>query len=211
MSLLFSESPILGVGVLSLLGVSIYTESSLAIGSSILLLLFMLYFYRYCPLEIVNIPDNELISPCEGTVLEIYNKYGYYYIPIFLSPLNRHTQVYPANCEVLDRKYDYTGEFAMVMNLSKSRNNEKKIHTLLLKNCALVQLTQIAGFLPRMIASSDLLQQYKAGEYLGMIKFGSRIDLLLPEIAPDGSCLSISISKGQKLCIGQPIGQYLPQ
>ncbi len=208
MSLLFSESPVLSIGILSLLGLSIYVKSNLAVGLCIVTLLFMLYFYRYCPLVIGDIPDNELISPCEGTVLEVYNKYGYYYIPIFLSPINRHTQVYPANCIVLNRKYDRTGQFAMVMNLSKSINNEKKIHTLMFKNGAAMQLTQIAGFLPRMITSSENLTEYKAGDYLGMIKFGSRIDLLIPEVAPDKSRLRLLIQKGQCLQIGQPIAVY---
>lgn len=208
MSLLFSESPMLSVGILALLGVSIYSESNLAIGLCMVLLLFMLYFYRYCPLDIVDIPDNELISPCEGTVLDIYEKYGYYYIPIFLSPLDKHTQIYPANCKVLDRIYDHTGEFAMVMNLNKSVNNEKKIHKLMLKNGAVIQITQIAGFLPRMIASDEDLKDYKAGEYFGMIKFGSRIDLLMPIKAPDGSHLQLDIGIGQSLYIGQFIGAY---
>ena len=78
----------------------------------------------------------------------------------------------------------------MVMNLNKSVNNEKKIHKLMLKNGAVIQITQIAGFLPRMI------------------KFGSRIDLLMPIKALDGSHLQLDIGIGQSLYIGQFIGAY---
>lgn len=78
----------------------------------------------------------------------------------------------------------------------------------MLKNGALMQLTQIAGFLPRMITSSEDLTKYKAGDYLGMIKFGSRIDLLIPEVAPNKSRIHLLIQKGQCLQIGQPIGFY---
>jgi phosphatidylserine decarboxylase len=208
MSILFSESPYISIAILTLLGISIYVKSNLAIGFSIVLLLFMLYFYRYCPIDVGIINDNEIISPCEGTILDIYHKYGYYYIPIFLSPMNKHTQIYPANCKVLDRKYDKTGEFAIVMDLSKSRNNEKKIHTLLLNNNVVIQLTQIAGFLPRVITSSDELKSYSAGDYLGMIKFGSRVDLLIPD-KNINTTLKLLVKKGQSVSIGQPFAYYI--
>ena len=208
MSLLFSESPLIGIASLSVPFIGVYLKSNFIIGVGIVLVLFLLYFYRYTPLDIENVQDNCLLSPCEGTVLDILDKHDYYYIPIFLSPFNKHTQIYPANCEVLSRKYDYTGEFNMVMNLSKSKNNEKKIHVLALNNGAVIQLTQISGFLPRMITSENNLGTYRAGEYLGMIKFGSRIDLLMPKVAPDGSTLTLAINRGDCLNIGDYIGEY---
>lgn len=207
MSLLFSESPIISLGVFTSLGIGIYFQSNLIIGFSVVLLVFLLYFYRYCPIEI-QVQDNEIVSPCEGTVLDILDRQNYYYIPIFLSPFNRHTQIYPANCTVLKRIYDRTGEYNMVMNLNKSVNNEKKIHYLLLKNGAVIKLTQIAGFLPRMITSDESLTTYSAGDYLGMIKFGSRVDLLIPKYAPDKSTFSLNIQKNQKICIGDYLGDY---
>ncbi len=208
MSLLFSESPVLAVGILAATALGYYLKSNLVVGVGIVLFIFMLYFYRYTPLDLGDLPDNTIVSPCEGTVLDVLNRYDYYYIPIFLSPMNKHTQIYPANCQVLSRKYDYTGEFKPVMNLSKSQNNEKKIHTLALRNGAVMQLTQLSGFLPRMITSSDALNSYKAGDYLGMIKFGSRVDLLMPKLAPDGSRLKLSIAPNDSVCIGDFVGSY---
>ncbi len=209
MSVLFFESPFLATGVVILLGVSIIVKSTIAMGFCIVLLIFMLYFYRYQQTNIGVISDNVLVSPCEGTVLTILDKYDYYYVPIFLSPLNRHTQVYPCNCRVLKREYDRTGKFNIVMNLSKSANNEKKIHTMMMNNGAVLQMTQIAGFLPRMITSAEECGRYTAGEYFGMIKFGSRVDLLLPKTAPNGERLILGIRKGQQISLGEYLGGYL--
>ncbi len=208
MSLLFYESPIITLGIFTGIVAGLELKSNLVVGVSVFLLIFMLYFYRYNYVDLGIINDNILISPCEGTVIEILDRYDHYYIPIFLSPMNKHTQIYPANCRVLQRTYDRTGEFAMVMNLSKSQNNEKKIHTLQLANGTVMSLTQIAGFLPRMITSDEDLMTYKAGDYLGMIKFGSRVDLLIPKIGCDGSYLYLNIKKGDSLNLGDLIGQY---
>ncbi len=208
MSLLFSESPIISAGIIVAIVAGFAIGSNLVVGVSVFLLIFMLYFYRYTHVDYGIINDNTLISPCEGTVLDVLDRHDHYYIPIFLSPMNKHTQIYPANCRVLQRTYDRTGEFAMVMNLSKSQNNEKKIHTLQLVNGTVMSLTQIAGFLPRMITSSEDLTNYKAGDYLGMIKFGSRIDLLIPKNGADGSQLQLNIKKDDPLNLGDLIGTF---
>lgn len=208
MSLLFSESPLISIGTIAAAGIGFAIKSNLVIGVSIFMLVFLLYFYRYCPVDIGSIDNNTILSPCEGTVLDIYDKHGYFYIPIFLSPMNKHTQIYPANCAVLSRTYDKTGEFAMVMNLSKSQNNEKKIHVLQMDNGAVISLTQIAGFLPRMITSDEELNSYKAGDYLGMIKFGSRVDLLIPKKSPSNELFTLDIQVGDKVSIADFIGKY---
>jgi phosphatidylserine decarboxylase len=145
MSLLFSESPLIAGGAAVALLAGVYLKSNLVIGFSILMIVFLLYFYRYSPYTGGAVDDNVIISPCEGTVLDIVDRYDYYYIPIFLSPFNRHTQIYPANCLVLQRKHDLTGQFSIVMNLDKSKNNEKKIHYLMMNNGSVIELTQIAG------------------------------------------------------------------
>jgi len=70
----------------------------------------------------------------------------------------------------------------------------------------LLKLTQIAGFLPRRITSSDIVpEQIKAGEYLGMIKFGSRVDMLFPT----NGGFALNVRQGQRVGIGDVIGRYL--
>jgi phosphatidylserine decarboxylase len=83
-----------------------------------------------------------------------------------------------------------------------------KIHYLRMKNGAMICMTQIAGFLPRMITSSDKLTEYKAGDYFGMIKLGSRVDLLIPKYAPDGSIFVLNINTGQSVNIADSLGYF---
>jgi phosphatidylserine decarboxylase len=95
------------------------------------------------------------------------------------------------------------------MYLDKSADNEKNMHYIKLPNGAIIKLTQIAGFLPRMITSSDgVPEKVRAGDYLGMIKFGSRVDLLLPISAPNGENLYMKLKNGDTVSIGEFLGLY---
>lgn len=210
MSLLFDESPLIGGTVFAIIGVSWATKSHIAIlVVSAIILLFLLYFYRYTPIDVGPVDNNVMICPCEGTVLNVTERYDYYYIAIFLSPFNKHYQIYPVNGKVIKREYDRTGQFNVVMNLGKSRDNEKKLHYILMYNDAVILMTQIAGFLPRVIVSSDENMIVEAGDYLGMIKFGSRVDLIIPKKAPDGSEFVLDIEVDDCLELGDYIGQYV--
>ena len=120
---------------------------------------------------------------------------NYTYVAIFLNPFNRHTQIYPVNGMVINRYYDRTGKFKVVSNLGKSRYNEKVIHYIETSG-GLMTITQIAGFLPRVLVFDDELRQVEAGEYLGMMKFGSRVDMLIP------NC-KLNLTLGDKVCIGE--------
>ena len=209
-SLLFKESPILGVLPIITAGVAYHNEYNRVGHVAIVVLACLWLFYRYNPHE-KRYTDDVIISPCEGTILLIEDRYDYYYIPIFLSVFNKHTQIYPVNGTVVDRKYDHTGQFEIVMYLDKSADNEKKIHHIVMKNGAAISVTQLAGLLPRMITSSDKVpMDVKAGEYLGMIKFGSRVDLLLPKKAPNGMRLILqsNVQKDTSINIGDMIGRY---
>ena len=96
MSILFLESPIIGYGTILAILLACAVDSRVSIGAGIILLIFLLYFYRWSPTDIA-LDDNQIISPCEGTVITVLDKHDHYYIPIFLSPMNKHTQIYPAN------------------------------------------------------------------------------------------------------------------
>ena len=67
-----------------------------------------------------------------------------------------------------------------------------------------IKITQIAGFFPRRIVSSEKVDtKIFAGEYLGMIKFGSRVDIEF-----EGDISQIKIKNGQKINIGDIIYVY---
>lgn len=170
---------------------------------SVVLFLFLLYFYRYEPF-VERFDNNTLVSPCEGKVIELSKlEDGRYYVAIFLSPIDRHYQIYPINGTVVKREYDRTGKFEIVMDINKSRFNEKRIHYIEANNGINVTMYQIAGMLPRMITSSEQVpEKVQAGEYLGMMKFGSRVDLLFTE-----KC-DLKIKKGQRIHIGDIIATF---
>ena len=198
-TLLFNESPILGFGVIfiSALLLTTYKFGSFIF---IIILVILMIFYRYESCENCY-ADNIIISPAEGLITNIHQKGEYVHISIFLSIFNRHTQIYPVNGEVINRVYDRTGKFNIAVTMDKSRYNEKKIHTIKMKNGNIITVTQIAGFLPRAINSSDLIpQKIKAGEYLGIIKFGSRVDLLFP-----GNIDNIKVKLNDNIKLGDVI------
>jgi phosphatidylserine decarboxylase len=75
----------------------------------------------------------------------------------------------------------HTGKFELAYELNKSNENEKCIHVINNKHGDFV-VYQIAGFLVRRISYYDTLnKEYNSGEKLGLIHFGSRVDLIIPK------------------------------
>lgn len=211
MSLLFSESPVIACSVVVGAVIGYIYKSNVVFYVSLVLLIILLYFYRWWP-EDLSARDNEVLSGCEGCITNqvklIIDGREYVYITVFLSVFNRHSQVYPVNGRVVMRYYDQTGKFDNVINQEKSRFNEKKIHVIQMKDGTPIVFTQIAGMLPRMIESADDLCDVAAGDYLGIIKFGSRCDLLMPMVSMSGKKLRLCKKKGDKVEIGELVAVY---
>lgn len=118
--------------------------------------------------------------------------------------LNNHTQIYPINGTVVNRIYDDTGIFKLINYIHKSRYNEKMIHIIKTNNNKILKLIQIAGFFPRAIVASEQVPEIvHAGKYLGMIKFGSQIDLIFP-----GDISNLKVKFNQMINIGDIIYKY---
>ena len=202
-TLLFNESPLLSSIILLCLFASFICGLYIIFVLLLITLILLCIFYRY---ESHNkrYDDNVIISPANGTVTYLEQKDNKINISIYLNILNNHTQIYPVNGILFKTIYDKTGKFELANNLRKSRFNEKKIHTIKMKNGIEVKVTQIAGFFLRSIISSkEVNKKVMAGEYLGMIKFGSRVDLEF-----DGNISKIMIKNGQKINIGDMIYTY---
>lgn len=208
MSNLFEESPILGALPIAV-GVY-YSDKVYVVVICIIILLFLIYFYRN-PASRTGWADNIVVAPSYGTVCKIGYNPSYLgeektderiHICIFLSPLDVHQQYYPMNGFVTNRVYDDTGTFALAYKLEKSDENEKKLHFINTKFGEVI-VTQIAGVLPRRIVSDYGTGPCEAGQRLGMIKFGSRVDISLPS---EG--LELDIKEGDCLIGGEQIGHY---
>ena len=169
-----------------------------------IILIILMIFYRYKNYT-TEYDDNIIVSPAEGKITNIMLlSNNRVFVSIFLSVFNNHTQMYPVNGTVIKRVYDDTGQFNIVIDGYKSRYNEKKIHTIQMNNNNIVKVVQIAGFLPRRIASSDVVPlDVKAGEYLGIIKFGSRVDLIFP-----GDINKLLVTLNDNIKLGDIIYEY---
>lgn len=202
-TLLFKESPFISIIILLHILYFTINSSKNMTGFFIIILLFLIIMYR-CESHNTIYSDNIIISPTQGKITNITSRNGIIHVSIYMNLLNEHTQIYPINGQVIDRYYDRTGKFELVVNKEKSQKNEKKIHTILTNNGKYISVTQIAGFFPRCINSSDKIpENVKAGQYLGIIKFGSRIDVAFP-----GDQKKLKVKLGDNINKGEMIYSY---
>jgi len=203
-TLLFNESPLLSSIIVLCLVASFICRLCIIFVLLLLTLVLVCIFYRYEP-HSKRYDDNVIISPANGTVSYLEQKDNKINVSIYLNLLNNHSQIYPVNGILFKKIYDNTGNFALANNIRKSRFNEKIIHTIKMKNGGEVKVTQIAGFFVRRIVSEkEVNEKVVAGEYLGMIKFGSRVDLEF-----EGDISKIMIKNGQKIDIGDMIYSFV--
>src|SRR6218665_463319 len=149
------------------------------------LLILVISFFRI-PNRDLTISDAAIIAPADGTVVAIEEVQADEYFPdrriqvsIFMSPLNVHVQRNPVTGDVVYSQY-HKGKYLVAWHPKSSTENERHT-TVYRKNGKEVLTKQIAGALAkRIINYVKAGQQVKQGEEMGFIKFGSRVDLLLP-------------------------------
>jgi phosphatidylserine decarboxylase len=149
------------------------------------LLIFILSFFRI-PTRYHTEDADVIVAPCDGTVVVIeeveadeYFKDRRLQLSIFMSPLNVHVNRNPVSGEVLYSKY-HPGKYLVAWHPKSSTENER--HSVVYSHLGKeVLVKQIAGALAKRIVNylkpGDKVQQ---GGEMGFIKFGSRVDLLLP-------------------------------
>lgn len=165
----------------------------------ILLSIFLLYFFRgYNKNELIKYPNNYILSPANGTIKNIYIYKNYIRICIYLNIFNKHVQIIPYDGKILKLKYK-KGEFNIAHILKKSNLNERMEITIL-SNFGKYKVIQYAGLIARRILTFLNINEYKQkGDVLGLIKFSSRVDILLPKH------MNILVNINQKINLGQPI------
>jgi phosphatidylserine decarboxylase len=146
----------------------------------LIIILLLLFFYRH-PTPIIRKSNEDYVySPAFGRIMKISRQDDKLFISIFLSPIDVHYQYCPISGVVSDFKYDATGNFKLAYELNKSNDNEKAITTITNKHGNFI-IYQIAGYIVRRISTfvkkSDLVD---SGETIGLIHFGSRIDIIIP-------------------------------
>lgn len=196
-TLLFNESPLISLCLVA----GVLTRHRVVTPLSVVVLICFMLFYRYCDTHVDE--DDVIVSPAEGLITHLEEKNDRITMCIYLDIFNNHTQVYPVDGIVVKRTYDDTGKFSLAVNREKSRHNEKKIHHIATKNGG-VKITQIAGFFPRRIVSDETTPlRVSAGDYLGMIKFGSRVDLEF-----NGHIKDVLVKTGDKVRLGDVVYRF---
>lgn len=139
---------------------------------SILLFLFILFFFRNTPIT-YDKNDNNIIASSSGKVEEIEELNNYYKIKIYLSPFDPHFIIAPTSSKIIN-----------ILDLSK--NNEERIRLELDNNILLDyvvlnnQLTNV--FIDkRVILKLNIGDLVKQGERIGMIRFGSQMTYYIPK------------------------------
>jgi phosphatidylserine decarboxylase len=163
----------------------------------VLVSLFCLYFFRDPEIEITR-GDNLILSPCNGTVLEVSGNETEKVIRVFLSVLDVHLQRSPVPGKVKSVEYK-PGKFLKAMESQAHIVNEQNVITIENESGRYL-VKQIAGILARRCVSwvkpGDVL---KPGDKIGVIKFSSQVDLHIPKNT------DVKVRRGDKVVSGVTI------
>lgn len=145
--------------------------------------LFMAFFFRD-PFRRIPSREKIILSPADGKIIEIeekedeiFPKEKFFKISIFMSPLNVHINRAPLSGKVKGVIYR-PGYFKPAYREESIRNEQNII--MLETDKGKIMMKQIAGILARRIVCKiKENQEVKAGDKIGMIIFGSRVELFL--------------------------------
>ena len=147
--------------------------------------LFIVSFFRM-PNRVLTIDDNAIVAPADGkvVVIEEVEPDEYYtekriQLSVFMSPANVHVNRLPVAGNIVYNKY-HPGKYLVAWHPKSSTDNER--WSVVVKHAkGTILCKQIAGALARRICNySNVGQKYNQCDEYGFIKFGSRVDLLLP-------------------------------
>jgi phosphatidylserine decarboxylase len=195
----------LGFGAVGVL-VWVATHSPLLTVIPILLAAFLLWFFRDPERAIPEAPGL-IVSPADGkvTIIEIVETVAgpQRRISIFLNVFNVHVNRAPIAGNV--QRIDYQkGKYLNAMNPESATANERNSVEVAGELCT-VAFTQIAGLLARRIVFQKKIGDWvHRGERVGLIKFGSRVDVVFPL-----SC-EVQVGMGQHVQGGASILAIMP-
>ncbi len=153
---------------------------------------------------------NIIISPADGTVVVIERtiepelfKEERIQVSIFMSALNVHVNWFPISGDITYYHY-HPGKHMVAFNPKASLENERTTTVIKTEDGKEILIRQIAGALARRVKCYPVVgEPVVQGDELGFIKFGSRVDLLLPIDT------KIDIKIGQKVIGKQTeVGQF---
>ena len=176
----------------------------------IVVVAFTLYFFRDPKRTPPTNDENVLLSPADGKVIKIdeldetlFLEARAKRVSIFLSPLNVHVNRIPANGVIEFVNY-VSGDYLVAWHPKASELNERSEIGLVHPSGAKVLFKQIAGAVARRVvyhvSEGD---RVSAGDRFGIVKFGSRMDIIVPETA------TFEVAVGDRVRGGETILGYL--
>lgn len=190
---------IIGIWILSFL---IYRPLSHLV---LLFFVFCVWFFRnpqrVCPE--LQYDKSVLVCPADGKVVDInFGDVGCGFkqkVSIFLSVFDVHVQHSPVTGTISHTEYN-KGAFTFAFLPKSSELNERNDVYILVDRDKRIMVRQIAGIVARRICcwvhAGDPVQ---AGDSFGMIRFGSRVEIFLPEE------VTLEVGMGQRVYAGQTV------
>jgi phosphatidylserine decarboxylase len=168
------------IPLLILGGISAFLHKPLITIPLVVLIAFTAFFFRNPDRRIPD-GNNLVVSPADGKVVKISrSEDGAQTVCIFLNIFNVHVTRSPIAGMVKHFEYK-RGKFKVAFDDEASTVNEQNIVTIANEDVQIV-VKQVAGLIARRVICwkkpGDMLQR---GELFGLIRFGSRVDMVLPE------------------------------
>ncbi|HZI68219.1 MAG TPA: phosphatidylserine decarboxylase family protein [Hanamia sp.] len=166
---------------------------------TLVVLMFIISFFR-SPKRAFIVAHHQVICPADGKVVVIeethepeYFKDKRLQVSIFMSPANVHINRIPMSGKVQYSQY-HKGKYLVAWNPKSSTENER--HSVVIKSdSAEILVKQIAGAMAKRIVNYlKVGENVSQGKEMGFIKFGSRVDVLLPV----GTELNVSLNQKVK-------------
>ncbi len=176
------------------------------------------YFFRD-PERVTPDKPDLVVSPADGTVQMITKVKApeelglgdakFTRVSVFMSVFNVHVNRAPAEGKILKSVY-VPGKFLNATLDKASKDNERQILAMKTKGGKTLCFVQIAGLVARRIlCEATEGMEYKAGERFGLIRFGSRLDVYLPEGVEPQVCLGQTMVAGETVIAD--LGSNAPQ
>ncbi len=186
----------------------------LLVGASVVLVGFVLYFFR----DPRRVPPEEaglgrlVLAPADGKIVVVgevheplYLKTAARQVSIFLSPLNVHVNRVPARGVIEYERY-VPGEYLVAWHPKASEKNERSEIGLRHPLGYRILFKQIAGAVARRIVYYlKTGQEVEAGDRFGIVKFGSRMDIIMPLE------FSVEVAVGDRVSAGLSILARIPE
>lgn len=174
------------------------------------LLLFVLQFFRW-PQPVIIKNKSHILCPADGEIVTIEEikeseciSGQYIQVSVFMSIWDAHLNRYPADGKIIYFKY-HPGKFLVAWNPKSSTLNERTTVVMERTDGKQILLRQIAGAVARrIVCKAQTGNNVEQGEEMGFIKFGSRVDIIMPTSA------KVLVKIGDKVSCGKSVIAELP-